>query len=72
MASDALRSVVRTIFRRPRETSVLVNVDGKRVELTGAEASPEAIRALVEQMRARNDAVHGRPSEGKPGGESGE
>ena len=71
-ASDAARSVVRSVFQRPRETSVLVEVDGKRVELTGSAASPEAVQALIEQLRARNDAAHSRPSEDTPGGDSSE
>ncbi|MFF3512264.1 hypothetical protein [Streptomyces sp. NPDC002573] len=52
-ASDAARSVVCSVFPRPRETSVLVEVDGKRVELTGSAASTEAVQALIEQLRAR-------------------
>lgn len=55
LTSEAVRNVLRSIFRRPRETSVLVAIDGKHVELSGSQASPEAIQRLVEQMGAAAD-----------------
>jgi hypothetical protein len=71
LASDTFRSLLGSIFRRPRETSVIVEVDGKRVELTGATAK-EAHAALAKLLAERTneseaasgnsrDAMDGRP-----------
>ncbi|WP_432198534.1 hypothetical protein [Streptomyces sp. bgisy027] len=61
--SDHLRGLLASIFRRPRETSVIVEVDGKRAELSGSQLSPEAIQALIQHLRAAQDdaATKGEP-----------
>jgi hypothetical protein len=71
LASDTFRGLLGSIFRRPRETSIIVEVDGKRVELTGATAK-EAHAALEKLLAERTrdsevasgnnqDAQGGRP-----------
>lgn len=53
MGSDTFRGLLRSIFRRPRETSIIVEVDGKRVELTGttAEEAHAALAKLLAEMK---------------------
>ncbi|MEU2222620.1 hypothetical protein [Streptomyces sp. NPDC018347] len=54
MASDTFRGLLRSIFRRPRETSIIVEVDGRRIELTGA-TSEEALAALTKLLAKRQE-----------------
>jgi hypothetical protein len=49
LVSPTVRSLLRAIFRRPRETSVIISVGGKRLELSG---DPEAITAAIEGLYA--------------------
>lgn len=69
IASSNLRGLLRTIFQRPRETSVIVEVDGKRVELSGDQLSPEAVQALIQHLRGSQDSTaHAGESEKASGG----
>ncbi|WP_143660023.1 hypothetical protein [Streptomyces sp. WZ.A104] len=73
IASGKLRGLLRAIFRRPRETSVIVEVDGKRVELSGEQLSPEAVQALIQRLRdTRSGAARAGESEKTSGGATGE
>lgn len=70
IASDALRSVARVIFRQPNEPSVLVKVKSARGELTGHQINQEAIQALAEQLG--DEASRERASKDTPKGECSE
>ncbi|MGQ4431012.1 hypothetical protein [Streptomyces sp. SAS_260] len=50
LASSHLRQILQSIFRRPRQTSVIVEVDGKRVELTGP-LDMDEVEAVVARLR---------------------
>jgi hypothetical protein len=50
VASGALRSLLRSIFRRPRKTSVIVKIDGQRLEFSGA--TPSEAREAVDRWLA--------------------
>lgn len=64
--SSTVRGILRSIFRRPRETSVLLKVDGKQTELSSsrleaqriaaqwAELSPETFAAIKAVLREQN------------------
>ncbi|WP_143589994.1 hypothetical protein [Streptomyces africanus] len=66
MASDAARSVLRAIFRRPRRTSVIVEMHGKRVEVSGS--SPEEVQAALDELlNARLESTE--PSRGQNEGQ---
>ncbi|MFF4967161.1 hypothetical protein [Streptomyces sp. NPDC001037] len=39
MASDSFRRILKSIVRRPRETSLIIKVGDKRVELSGLKAA---------------------------------
>ncbi|WP_143048045.1 MULTISPECIES: hypothetical protein [unclassified Streptomyces] len=54
LVSDSLRSILRAIFRRPRETSLIVEVDGKRVEVSGSD--PEQLQAALSELINVNEA----------------
>lgn len=49
LAFPRVRSILRTILRRPRETSVIVEVGDRRVSLRGT-ATPEQIQRLVDEI----------------------
>ncbi|MEU3280742.1 hypothetical protein [Streptomyces antibioticus] len=50
VVSDKARKILRSIFRRPRQTSLIIEADGKRVELAGAHVT-EVPAALLEAVR---------------------
>ncbi|MEU3341397.1 hypothetical protein [Streptomyces sp. NPDC006668] len=68
--SEHLRGLLRSIFRRPRETSVIVEIDGKRAELSGTELSPEVIEAFIHRLRTEDDASSAEGSDESLGGAS--
>ncbi|MGW5787067.1 hypothetical protein ACWEWK_24110 [Streptomyces sp. NPDC003757] len=69
LVSRNLRGLLRSIFQRPRETSVIVEVDGKRVELSGDQLSPEAVQALIQHLRgSQSSTTHAGESEKASGG----
>ncbi|WP_159029172.1 hypothetical protein [Streptomyces viridochromogenes] len=51
LSLKGLRNILASIFRSPRKTSVIVEVDGKRVELRGA--TPEEAHAALESLLAQ-------------------
>lgn len=73
ITSQKLRGLLRSIFQRPRETSVIVEVDGKRVELSGDQLSPEAVQAIIQRLRdTPSGAAHAGESEKTSGDATGE
>lgn len=65
-SSSAVRSILRTIFRRPRATTVIVEVDGKRLEFTGTQAAQDFIdRWFTEsESESESDSRAARPKGG--------
>jgi hypothetical protein len=55
----SLRSVLVSIFRRPRETSVIVKVNGKRVELKGP-LDERVLQQTIALLRAQMDQAPAR------------
>ncbi|MFF1681587.1 hypothetical protein ACFVYG_36760 [Streptomyces sp. NPDC058256] len=51
---NAVWSILRSIFRSPRGTSVIVTVDGKRVELEGPLTNSE-IQTAIRKLRMESD-----------------
>ncbi|MFC4980013.1 hypothetical protein [Streptomyces atroolivaceus] len=68
VVSDSLRSILRAIFRRPRRTSLIVEIDGKRVEVSGS--SPEEIQTRLNELLSKEtddgDTSHGSTSQSHP------
>ncbi|MFE2970019.1 hypothetical protein ACFXKC_41385 [Streptomyces sp. NPDC059340] len=72
LASPSVRGLLRAIFRRPRETSVIVEVDGKRVELKGP-LDDELLQRTIALLRAEKDPpAHQSDTRTGAGGDSNE
>jgi hypothetical protein len=54
LVSRTVRGLLRAIFRRPRETSVIIEIDGKRVELKGP-VDDELLQRTIALLRAEKD-----------------
>lgn len=49
LASSKMRSVLRAVFRRPRETSSIVQVGGIRLDFRGS-PTPEQVQRLMDEF----------------------
>ncbi|MFF8322005.1 hypothetical protein ACF06V_33225 [Streptomyces bobili] len=72
LISPAVRGVLRAIFRRPRQTSVIVEVNGRRVELKGP-LDDELLKRTIAALLAEEDPpAHRSDSRTDAGGGSNE
>ncbi|MEV6961902.1 hypothetical protein AB0M97_22410 [Streptomyces sp. NPDC051207] len=69
-ATEAFRGILGSILRRPRKTSMIVEVDGERVELSGATAAEAraALEALLAERAAGSAGALETSSKNQPGG----
>ncbi|WP_329614948.1 hypothetical protein OG244_19105 [Streptomyces brevispora] len=52
--SDTARRILGSIFRRPRETSLIVSNGDKRVTISG-DTSPDEVRRIIERLLSEHD-----------------
>lgn len=70
--SDKLRSILRAVFRRPRETSVIITrPDGARLELRGPLPSEDQLAVLLNSLK-KPESQRQDDAEAVAGGESDE